>query len=421
MRTTPKSLRPHIALLGRRNVGKSSLLNALTGQAISLVSPIAGTTTDPVEKSMEVHPLGPVVWIDTAGLDDDGELGKLRVDRTRLASRRADLALLVSLAGEWTAFEDALLATLREQKTATIVVLNQCDAQAPTAELRARLSASGFPVVETSAVTRQGLEALLQVIVDHLPADLHNPPPILGDLVPPGETAVLVMPIDSEAPAGRIILPQVQAVRDLLDHHAMSMVVQPQELPRALEMLRRPPAVVVTDSQAFEQVSAMTPADVPLTSFSILFARLKGDLDAFIAGARAVDRLRPHDKVLISEACTHNPNHEDIGRVKIPRWLDAHVGGPLEYTICPGRELPQDLASFALVVHCGACVWNRREVMARVHRCQSVEVPVTNYGVLIARMHGVLDRALSVFRARPTATTRGHGRPAAPARVEERP
>ena len=345
MQRTPRGNRLHIALFGRRNVGKSSLLNALTRQDVSIVSAIAGTTTDPVEKPMELLPLGPVLFIDTAGIDDTGALGELRAAKTRAVLDRTDLAVLVSNQGNWSDFEERLLEELNSRQTPMIVVSNQSDLGGAPPALRQRLHAAGIPLVETAAITGGGLLDLREALIRAAPASLLDPLSIAGDLVPPGELAVLVVPIDMEAPKGRLILPQVQTIRDLLDSDACCLVVKERELRAALARLTRPPALVVTDSQAFLKVAADTPSEVKLTSFSILFARHKGDLVELVRGALAIDRLRPGDRVLICEACTHHPIGDDIGRVKVPRWLRQYVGGDLDFQHYQGHDFPSDLTA----------------------------------------------------------------------------
>jgi [FeFe] hydrogenase H-cluster maturation GTPase HydF len=397
MQSTPKGNRLHIALFGRRNAGKSSLLNALTQQEVSIVSDLPGTTTDPVEKPMELLPIGPVLFIDTAGIDDCGALGELRVAKTRAVIERADLALIVCPVNEWGEFEDSLLSELRARETAVVVVCNKSDLGAPAPGLLARLAAAGIPTVSTVATTGAGILDLREALIQAAPQEMLNPPAIVGDLVPPGELAVLVVPIDMEAPKGRLILPQVQTIRDLLDSDALCMVVKERELRAALERLRRPPALVVTDSQAFLKVAADTPREVKLTSFSILFARHKGDLVEFVRGALAIEDLNPGDRVLICEACSHHPIGDDIGRVKIPRWLRQYVGGDLAITHVQGHDFPEDLADFRLVVHCGSCMHNRREMLSRILRCRRAGVPIANYGMTIAYTLGIFERALEPF------------------------
>jgi [FeFe] hydrogenase H-cluster maturation GTPase HydF len=399
MTSTPKSLRLHIAFFGRRNVGKSSLLNAITRQQVSIVSPVAGTTTDPVEKPMELLPLGPVLFIDTAGLDDTGELGALRVQKTRQVFERTDLAVLVAEAGAWSDFENEILAELERHKIPVVVAFNKIDAGEPDAALVAGLMGRKFRVVRTAATNGSGILDLRQALLDAAPPDFIDSPAIVGDLVGPGELAVLVVPIDKEAPKGRLIQPQVQAIRDLLDTDAYCLVVKERELRSALDRLKLPPKLVVTDSQAFLKVAADTPRNVPLTSFSILMSRFKGDLLTQVQGTLAIEQLRPGDRVLIAEACAHHPIGEDIGRVKIPRWLTQYTGAKLQFEHVQGHDFPADLAPYKLVIHCGACMWNRREMLGRILRCQQAGVPVTNYGLTIAYSLGIFARALEPFTA----------------------
>lgn len=399
MQPTPKGLRLHIGLFGRRNVGKSSLLNALTRQAVSIVSQFAGTTTDPVEKPMELLPIGPVLFIDTAGIDDVGALGALRAEKTRRVLDRTDLGVLVARADEWGTFEEGLLGELAQRAVPTIVVFNKIDLAEPTDRLLEQLNRRGLRCVRTAADRGVGVLELRAALIAATPEEFLHTPPIAGDLVAPGETVVLVVPIDKEAPKGRLILPQVQTIRDLLDHGVCCLVVRDHELPTALERLRQRPALVVTDSQAFARVAADTPADVPLTSFSILFARFKGDLTELVRGAAAVGRLQPGSRILIAESCSHHPIADDIGRVKIPRWLREHVGGELEFTHVQGHDFPVDTREFDLVIHCGACMTNRREVLTRIMRCREAGTPITNYGLAIARALGIIERALGPFPA----------------------
>jgi len=406
---TPKGLRLHIGLFGRRNVGKSSLLNAITRQEVSIVSAHAGTTTDPVEKPMELLPLGPVLFIDTAGIDDEGALGELRVKKTRQVFERTDLAVLVAEAGQWAAFEERLLAELVERRIPTIVAFNKADLAEPGAEL-ASLAERKLRVVKTSAYKGEGILELREALLAAAPEEFIENPAVVGDLVGAGELALLVVPIDKEAPKGRLILPQVQAIRDLLDSDAMALVVKERELRSALERLHRPPKLVVTDSQAFLKVAADTPREVPLTSFSILFSRFKGDLLTQVRGALAVDSLKTGDKVLVAEACSHHPIGEDIGRVKIPRWLTQYVGGKLEFVHVQGKDFPEDLSPYRLVIHCGGCTFNRRGMLSRVDRCRRAGVPITNYGLVIAYSLGIFERALGPFPAALEAFRTARGR-----------
>ncbi|HOA72357.1 MAG TPA: [FeFe] hydrogenase H-cluster maturation GTPase HydF [Phycisphaerae bacterium] len=399
MAAAPKGMRLHIGIFGRRNVGKSSLLNAITRQNVSIVSEHAGTTTDPVEKPMELLPLGPVLFIDTAGIDDIGALGELRVRKTRQVFDRTDLGVVVTEPSGWGEFEDRILAELAERKIPAIVVFNKTDTRRPDEAIVSRLAADKIPTVQTAAVSGTGIVDLRQALLDAAPAEFINSPTLVADLVGPGEMAVLVVPIDKEAPRGRLILPQVQVIRDLLDGDAFCMVVKERELRAALDRLGTPPKLVVTDSQAFLKVAADTPPNVRMTSFSILFSRFKGDLLAQVEGAMAVDSLRAGDRVLVAEACSHHPIAEDIGRVKIPRWLTQYVGGKLHFTHVQGHDFPDDLPEYKLVIHCGACMSNRREMLTRVMRCRQAGVPITNYGLVIAYSLGIFERALEPFPA----------------------
>ncbi|NLG65488.1 MAG: [FeFe] hydrogenase H-cluster maturation GTPase HydF [Actinobacteria bacterium] len=396
--STPKGMRLHIGLFGRRNVGKSSILNAITRQDVSIVSDLAGTTTDPVEKPMELLPLGPVLFIDTAGIDDVGSLGELRARRTMQVFDRTDLGVLITEAGAWGTFEEEILDELQQRAVPAVVVFNKVDAGVPAA-IPPRVAEQKLPAVQTSALTGAGIADLRQALLASAPADFIDNPTILGDLVGPGGMAVLVLPIDKEAPRGRLILPQVQALRDLMDSDAMALVVKERELKEALSRLSEPPALVVTDSQAFLKVAADTPPDVPMTSFSILFARFKGDLTTQVAGTMAVEHLRSGDRVLVAEACSHHPIGEDIGRVKIPRWLTQYVGGKLQFDTVQGHDYPEDLSPYKLVIHCGACTINRREMLQRIVRCREQGVPITNYGLVIAYSLGIFERALQPFPA----------------------
>jgi [FeFe] hydrogenase H-cluster maturation GTPase HydF len=404
MFNAPKGLRLHIGIFGRRNVGKSSLLNALTRQRVSIVSDVPGTTTDPVEKPMELLPIGPVLFIDTAGIDDMSALGQLRVEKTRQVFDRADVAVLVTETGAWGPFEEQMLHEFHQRQMPVVIVINKMDlarAEGPAAGVNARLQerfkSEKTPLVLTAASRGEGVLDLREAFIRIAPEDFINAPRLLGDLVPAGELAIFVVPIDLEAPKGRLILPQVQAIRDCLDADAYCLVVKERELREALDRLARPPRLVVTDSQGFLKVSADTPASVPLTSFSILFARYRGDLNEFVRGAAAIDRLRTGDRVLIAESCSHHPIGDDIGRVKIPRWLQQYVGGKLEVTAVQGHDFPDDLSPYRLIVHCGACMWNRREMLTRVLRCRQAQTPITNYGLAIAYSLGIFERALSPF------------------------
>lgn len=392
-----RGYRTHIGIFGRRNVGKSSLVNALTRQDVAIVSEIPGTTTDPVAKPMELQPLGPVVLIDTAGMDDTGVLGDLRNDRSRAMLDRCDLVLLVSGQGRWEAYEEDLLQELEKRGIPVVAVFNQVDVARPEEVLQTRLALRCAAVLMTTATSGEGIEDLRQAIVSFAPPAAKDDPVLIRDLVPAGQLAVLVVPIDKEAPVGRLIMPQVNAIRDLLDGDCPCLVVKESELAIALDNLKTPPALVVTDSQAFREVEKVVPRAVPLTGFSVLMARLRGDLTAQAAGARRIADLQPGDHVLVAESCTHHPVDDDIGRVKLPRWLDRTVGGALQYTTVQGHDFPDDLTAFQLVVHCGGCTMNRTEILSRLRRCQAAGVPMTNYGLAIAQCFGILDRALEPF------------------------
>ncbi len=399
MQKTPKGFRLHIGLFGRRNVGKSSVLNAMTRQAVSIVSDVAGTTTDPVEKPMELLPVGPVLFIDTAGIDDVGDLGDMRVASTRRIFDRTDVGVIVVAAGEWGEFEDAILAELQTREIPAIVVFNKADLAEPDGALLHRLDEAKVRHLAAVATEGKGILDLREALIKAAPEELINAPTILADLVPAGELAVLVVPIDLEAPKGRLILPQVQSIRDVLDGDAYCMVVKERELRDALDRLKRPPALVVTDSQAFLKVDADTPREIPMTSFSVLFARFKGDLCEFVRGAAAIDDLADGDRVLVAEACSHHPIGEDIGRVKIPRWLRQYTGRRLEFDTVQGHDFPENLSAYRLIVHCGACMWNRREMLSRMIRCRRAGVSIANYGLTIAYTLGIFERALQPFPA----------------------
>jgi [FeFe] hydrogenase H-cluster maturation GTPase HydF len=348
---------------------------------------------------MELLPLGPVLFIDTAGIDDIGALGEMRVRKTQQVFDRTDVGVIVVPAGDWDSFEDAILTELTQRETPVIVVFNKTDLAQPVDEVLARLEQHNARVVHTVAPAGEGIADLREALIRSAPEDFINAPTIAGDLVAPGTAAVLVVPIDKEAPKGRLILPQVQTIRDLLDNDAWSVVVKERELREVLSHLSKPPSLVVTDSQAFLKVAADTPPEIPMTSFSILFARAKGDLTELVRGALAIEDLRSGDRVLVAEACSHHPIGEDIGRVKIPRWLRQYVGGQLEFTTVQGHDFPDDVSDYNLIIHCGACMWNRREMLSRIVRARRAGVPITNYGLTIAYSLGIFSRALSPFPA----------------------
>lgn len=392
MNSTPSGERVRISFLGRRNTGKSSLINAVAGQSVSIVSDVPGTTTDPVRKSMEILPLGPCVLVDTAGLDDGQEtVGELRVRRTREEVRGSDIAVLVTDAQTGIgSCERQAMRLLRDAGIAFHVAVNQVDRlPADEARLAAIAAASGAPVHAVSAVTGEGVAALRDAIAQ---TSLNEPESqrIIGDRLQPGDHVVLVVPVDSAAPKGRLILPQQQTIRDILDAGATCSVTQVPALAGVLAGLRKPPRMVVTDSRVFAEVRAIVPQDVPLTSFSILFARYKGDYDVLKAGADAVDKLREGDHILIAEGCTHRRQCDDIGTVKIPKWLRAYTGKDFQLEFCSGRGWPLErLQEFQLIIHCGACMLSRREMRTRISDATKAGVPIVNYGILIAKLRGV--------------------------------
>ena len=401
MDKTPKANRLHIALLGRTNVGKSSLLNLMLGQDIAITSPIAGTTTDVVEKAMELLPLGPVLFLDTAGLDDISELSGARLEKTAKVFDRADVIILVTEADTWTDFEQAVLTEAQTRKIPMLVVINKIDLQKPSPEQLKFLQLKSERILTVSCINetkRQNyLEALKQQLLEVAPADFGGNHSLIGDLLPPGGLAVLVVPIDLQAPKGRLILPQVQTIRDALDNDAMTLVVKERELAAALANLKTPPAIVVTDSQAILKVTADVPQEIPVTTFSILFARQKSDLVVMARGAAAIGHLQPGDQLLIAEACSHHALEDDIGRVKIPRWLRQYVGGDLQIDTSAGRDYPDDLKKYKLIFHCGACMMNRREMINRLRKANEAGVPITNYGLAISFLQGVIQRSLAPF------------------------
>ena len=385
----------HIGIFGRRNVGKSSVLNALVRQQVSIVSDVAGTTTDPVEKTMEFKPIGPVVFIDTAGIDDSGALGKLRIAKTMKVVDRTELALLV--ADSWTDYEKELTVIFEKRRVPCVLVANKSDLGGNAAVEKAA-SASGCKfIAKVSAKDLTGFDKLREAIIRAVPQEfLEQATPMQG-LIRQEDLVVLVTPIDLEAPKGRLIVPQVQVLRDVLDNNAYSLVVKENALAAALKNLKRKPALVITDSQAFKEVAAIVSANIPLTSFSIVFARFKGDLAEMVAGARAIDTLRDGDKILIAEACSHHPVEDDIGRVKLPKWLLNYTKRQLDIKVAAGRDYTDDLSAYKLVIHCGGCVFNRRELLARIEKAKQAHVPITNYGLAIAFLLGIFDRALRPF------------------------
>lgn len=388
---TPSAECVHIGFFGRRNAGKSSVVNAITGQEMSVVSEIKGTTTDPVTKAMELLPMGPVVIIDTPGFDDEGALGEKRVRRTKQILNRADCAvLIVDAAVGKTATDDALLALFRQKQLPYVIAYNKCDLVPPCA--------AEDDAITVSARTGAGIHELKERIARLVSTDAPHQR-LVGDLIRPHDVVVLVVPIDASAPKGRLILPQQQAIRDILEAGAISVVAQDGDLTAAFDRLAAPPALVITDSQAFARVSRDTPETVPLTSFSILMARYKGFLEPAVRGAAAINLLQDGDRILISEGCTHHRQCEDIGTVKLPNWLRQHTGKNLRIETSSGREFPEDLSPYRLIIHCGGCMLNEREMRFRQSCAADAGVPFTNYGTAIAHLHGVLKRSLSIFPA----------------------
>ena len=398
LKNTPSSERVHIGIFGRRNAGKSSIINALTGQSLAIVSDVKGTTTDPVLKAMELLPLGPVVMIDTPGLDDEGALGSLRVQKAYQVLNKTDIAVLVVDGTAGMTCEDLLiLDRIKDKKIPYVIVMNKADLAGPGAASQAALS--GTPdehVIWVSAADSRNIHELKELIASLAPAE-DGGRRIVGDLIHPSDFVVLVVPIDKAAPKGRLILPQQQTIRDILESDATAIVVKEDELSRTLETLGKKPSLVITDSQVFAKVSKATAQDIPLTSFSILFARYKGNLKTVVNGARYLDSLKENDTVLISEGCTHHRQCEDIGTVKLPRWIQEYTGKKLNFTFTSGTEFPLELKAYQLIVHCGGCTLNEREMKYRLKCAQDAGVPMTNYGTAIAYMQGILERSIDIF------------------------
>jgi [FeFe] hydrogenase H-cluster maturation GTPase HydF len=389
----PRGVRLVVAVVGRRNAGKSSLVNLVVGEDTAIVSDLPGTTTDPVAKPYELLPLGPVTFYDTAGLDDAGELGALRVRATRRVLMRADLAVLVAAEQGLAGFERGVLAELRALGVPALVVFNKTDLGPPSGDDLSFCRAEGVPWQTACAGRGDGAERIRQALIEAAPPELRQEPVLVGDLIGEGDLVLCVVPIDLAAPRGRLIAPQVQVIREILDRDAMALAVKEREIEAALTACPSP-ALVVTDSQVVLKVAGDVPDTVPLTTFSILFARQKGDLATLVRGAEAIDTLRDGDRVLVAEACSHHVQADDIGRVKIPRWLTQYSGKALSFEVYSGHDFPEDLEGYALVVHCGGCMLNRAEMGRRMRECLRRGVPMTNYGVAIAKSQGVLERVI---------------------------
>ena len=388
LQTTPTANRLHIALFGRRNSGKSSLINALTGQDAALVSDIPGTTTDPVSKAMEIHGIGPCVIIDTPGFDDEGTLGEMRIERTLKAIERTDIALLLCEENNLQE-EAAWMQQLKVKNIPVILILNKADIRKDISSLIEQ--ELGEKPLLVSAKEKRGMEDIRLAILEKLPQDFEQPS-ITGNLVSENDLVLLVMPQDIQAPKGRLILPQVQTMRELLDKKCLVMSCTTDKLPQTLQALARPPKLIITDSQVFKTVYEQKPVESLLTSFSVLMAGYKGDIRQFIEGASAIDRLTEHSRVLIAEACAHAPTTEDIGRVKIPRLLRKKIGEGLQIDMVSGSDFPKDLSDYDLIIHCGACMFNRKHVMNRLESASSQQIPMTNYGITLAHLMGILDK-----------------------------
>ena len=386
---TLKANRLHIGIFGRTNVGKSSVLNRICNQNVSIVSEYEGTTTDVVEKSMELLPIGPVTFLDTAGLNDKSLLGEKRIEKTKSALKRIDIAVIVCDERGIGEPENDLIKNFNELKIPYFVLVNKCDTKVPEF-VRDNM------VAVSALYDKDFVFKFTNALVKLLPEDYLNSPIITGDLISPRSTVILVTPIDKEAPKGRLILPQVQTIRDLLDNNCLSYVVKETELKDALDNLKKEPALVITDSQAFKTVAQIVPENIPLTSFSILFARLKGDLKAFVRGANAIDQLKDGDKVLVLESCSHHAEEDDIGTVKIPNLLRKRTGKNIVFEHFSGHDFPV-IDNYKLIIHCGACMTNRREILSRILIAKSKNVPITNYGIAISYCLGILPRAIKVF------------------------
>ncbi|WP_027722051.1 [FeFe] hydrogenase H-cluster maturation GTPase HydF [Maridesulfovibrio zosterae] len=393
----PRGVRLVITLAGRRNAGKSSLINAIVDQEISIVSDHPGTTTDAVAKHYELLPLGPVTFYDTAGLDDSGELGELRIKATRKVLWRSDVAVVVVGEEGITDYEKEIISYVKDLKIPCMIVFNKSDIRAPFEEDITYCRENDFPFLSVSALDGSNIYETKQALIDLAPAEMKCEPVLAGDLFSEGDWVVCVVPIDLAAPKGRLILPQVQVLRDVLDRDAVAITVKEREIEETLMNLKRKPALVITDSQVVLSVAGDVPDDIPLTTFSTLFARYKGDLPTLVAGADAIDSLEDGDIVLTGEACSHQCVADDIGRVKIPRWISQYTGKNIKFEVYSGHDFPSDLEKYKLVIHCGGCMLNRTEMLRRIKECKRRNVPITNYGVAISKVQGVLERVIAPF------------------------
>ena len=391
--------KPHIGIYGRRNSGKSSLINSLAGQDIAIVSDHAGTTTDPVKKSFEITDFGPVVLVDTAGIDDSGELGLKRVDRTVRTLEIIDLALLIVTYNEWDRYEDDLVKKFINQDIPYIIIHSKSDLREPDVEFKNRIKATtGKDIFEFSSADRRNFEELIRLIRITIPEYSYKTASLLGDLISYGDIVILITPVDVEAPAGRLILPQVQAIRDILDNDAVAIVLKEREVDTFLKRTKIKPALAITDSQVFVKADASIPPDIPLTSFSIMLARFKGDFENYLKGTPKISELKDGDRVLMLESCTHHVSCDDIGRTKIPRWISNFTGKKLEFDVVAGLDaLPRDIADYSLVIQCGGCMITRKQLHNRLYPAIRAGIPVTNYGMAIAYVHGIYKRAIAPF------------------------
>ena len=399
MVTKGRESKPHIGIYGRRNSGKSSLINCLAGQEIAIVSDQAGTTTDPVKKSFEITGFGPVILVDTAGIDDSGDLGQKRVDRTVKTLETVDLALLVVAENSWGRFEDELIKNFHDHDLPFIVIHSKSDIREPTVDFKNKIfSITATLLFEFSSVDKRNYEELITLIRDTIPEHSYKTQTLLGDLISYGDIVILITPIDIEAPAGRLILPQMQAIRDILDNEAVAIVLKEREVDAFLKKTKIKPALAITDSQVFVKADASIPKDIPLTSFSIMLARFKGDFDNYLKGTPEISRLKDGDRVLLLESCAHHVSCDDIGRTKIPRWITKFTGKKIEYDVVAGLDtMPRPITEYSLVIQCGGCMITRKQIHNRLQSAIRAGVPVTNYGMAIAYVQGIYDRAIAPF------------------------